>query len=550
MERRISMLKQYILDLHNEFAGYNSAKLRKDIMAGITVTAVALPLSLAFGVSSGADAAAGLITAILAGLIISMLSGASYQISGPTGAMSAILIAVVAQYGLDGVFIACLLAGILLVIAGLLKFGRVVSIIPMPVITGFTSGIAIIIAMGQVDNFFGVESSGENPIAQIMSYIENGFHPDFATVLIGIITVVTMIVWPKKWNAIIPSSLAALLLVLLINALLKLPVAVVGDIPKTFLPENRLVFGDLSLAKIESLIWPAISIAALGMIESLLCGASAGRMVGEKMNGDRELVAQGIGNMIIPFFGGVPATAAIARTSVAIKAGMQTRLTGIFHAVGLLLSMFLLSPIMSSIPMSALAGILIVTAWRMNEWESIHYIFSHKFKGAIFKFILTLLATVVFDLTVAIVAGIALSAILFVINSADVEMNISKVDIEKLEDKGIKLDQAYDDIRVVYLTGPIFFATVSSLTDRLEDISQGIMILSMRGVSSIDGSGVQALLEFCELKKQEGVTIIFSGVQRRVLSRFERGGILEVIGEDNVFWSTDQALAKINQIQR
>jgi len=549
MERRISMLKQYIHDLHNEFAGYNSEKLRKDIMAGITVTAVALPLSLAFGVSSGADAAAGLITAILAGLIISMLSGASYQISGPTGAMSAILIAVVAQYGLDGVFIACLLAGILLVIAGLLKFGRVVSIIPMPVITGFTSGIAIIIAMGQVDNFFGVESSGENPIAQIMSYIENGFNPDFATLLIGIITVVTMIVWPKKWNAIIPSSLAALLIVLIINTVLKLPVAVVGDIPKTFFPENRLVFSDLSLAKIEALIWPAISIAALGMIESLLCGASAGRMVGEKMNGDRELVAQGIGNMIIPFFGGVPATAAIARTSVAIKAGMVTRLTGIFHAIGLLLSMFLLSPIMSSIPMSALAGILIVTAWRMNEWESIHYIFSHKFKGAIFKFLLTLLATVVFDLTVAIVAGIVLSAILFVINSADVEMNVSKVDIEKLEGKGIKSNQTYEDIRVVYLTGPIFFATVSSLTERLEDINQGVMILSMRGVSSIDGSGVQAMVEFCELKKQEGVKIIFSGVQRRVLSRFERGGILDVVGEDNIFWSTDQALAKINQIQ-
>ncbi len=543
------MLKQYIHDLRNEFTGYNSEKLRKDIMAGITVTAVALPLSLAFGVSSGADAAAGLITAILAGLIISMLSGASYQISGPTGAMSAILIAVVAQHGLDGVFIACLLAGILLVIAGLLKFGRVVSIIPMPVITGFTSGIAIIIAMGQVDNFFGVNSSGENPIAQIMSYIENGFNPDFATVLIGMITVATMIVWPKKWNAIIPSSLAALLIVLVINAILKLPVAVVGDIPKTFLPENRLVFGDLSLTKIEQLIWPAISIAALGMIESLLCGASAGRMVGEKMNGDRELVAQGIGNMIIPFFGGVPATAAIARTSVAIKAGMVTRLTGIFHAVGLLLSMFLLSPIMSSIPMSALAGILMVTAWRMNEWESIHYIFSHKFKGAIFKFMLTLLATVVFDLTVAIVAGIALSAILFVINSADVEMNISKVDIEKLEDKGINLDQKYEDIRVVYLTGPIFFATVSSLTERLEDINQGIMILSMRGVSSIDGSGVQAMAEFCELKKQEGVKVIFSGVQRRVLSRFERGGILDVVGEDNVYWSTDQALAKITQIQ-
>lgn len=543
------MLRQYVQDLQNEFAGYGTAKLRRDLMAGITVTAVALPLSLAFGVSSGADAAAGLITAILAGLIISMLSGASYQISGPTGAMSAILIAITAQYGLEGVFIACLLAGIILVLAGILKFGRVVSIIPMPVITGFTSGIAIIIALGQVDNFFGVQSAGETAIEKVMSYFELGFHPDWATVAIGVLTVLIMIFWPKNWNAIIPSSLAALLVVLCLNMVLKLPVDVVGDIPKTLFPENRLAFGDLSLAKIEGLLWPAISIAALGMIESLLCGASAGRMTGEKMNGDRELVAQGIGNMIIPFFGGVPATAAIARTSVAIKAGMATRLTGIFHAVGLLLSMFLLSPIMSAIPMSALAGILMVTAWRMNEWESIHYFFSRKFGGAIMKFSLTLAATVVFDLTIAIVVGIVLSAILFVINSAEVEMNISKIDNDKLKKKGISICKDHDHIRVIYLTGPIFFATVHSLTKRLEDAHQGVMILSMRGVSSIDTSGVQAMLEFCEAKKQEGITIVFSGVQANVLKRFEKGGVLDVVGRDHVYWSTDLALAEMDMNQ-
>ena len=543
------MLRQYVQDLQNEFAGYGTAKLRRDLMAGITVTAVALPLSLAFGVSSGADAAAGLITAILAGLIISMLSGASYQISGPTGAMSAILIAITAQYGLEGVFIACLLAGIILVLAGILKFGRVVSIIPMPVITGFTSGIAIIIALGQVDNFFGVQSAGETAIEKVMSFFEIGFHPDWATVAIGVLTVLIMIFWPKNWNAIIPSSLAALLVVLCLNMVLKLPVDVVGDIPKTLFPENRLAFGDLSLAKIEGLLWPAISIAALGMIESLLCGASAGRMTGEKMNGDRELVAQGIGNMIIPFFGGVPATAAIARTSVAIKAGMATRLTGIFHAVGLLLSMFLLSPIMSAIPMSALAGILMVTAWRMNEWESIHYFFSRKFGGAIMKFSLTLAATVVFDLTIAIVVGIVLSAILFVINSAEVEMNISKIDNDKLKKKGISICKDHDHIRVIYLTGPIFFATVHSLTKRLEDAHQGVMILSMRGVSSIDTSGVQAMLEFCEAKKQEGITIVFSGVQANVLKRFEKGGVLDVVGRDHVYWSTDLALAEMDMNQ-
>lgn len=543
------MIKQYMNDLRHEFSGYGAVKLRKDIMAGITVTAVALPLSLAFGVSSGADAGAGLITAILAGFIISMLSGASYQISGPTGAMSAILIAVVAKHGLEGVFIAGLLAGIILVLAGLLKFGRVISIIPMPVITGFTSGIAIIIALGQVDNFFGVESSGETTIAKVISYFQNGFHPDLATVFIGLLAVVTMIVWPKKWNTIIPSSLAGLLVVLVVNAFLKLPVAVVGEIPQTLLPENRLTLANLSLAQMEPLIWPAVSIAALGMIESLLCGASAGRMVGEKLNGDRELVAQGIGNIIIPFFGGVPATAAIARTSVAVKAGMATRLTGIFHAVGLLLSMFLLSPVMSKIPMSALAGILIITAWRMNEWESIRYFFSRRFTGAIFKFSLTLAATVLFDLTVAIIAGIVLSSILFVINSAEVEMNISKIDTKKLKEKGITIRKESDNIRVIYLTGPIFFATVHSLTKRLDDIHKDIMIFSMRGVSSIDTSGVQAMLEFCETMQKQGVTIVFSGVQPNVFKRFEKGGLIDLIGEEHFFWSADQAIAKIDSMQ-
>ncbi len=264
-----------------------------------------------------------------------------------------------------------------------------------------------------------------------------------------------------------PSSLAGLIVVLILNAFLNLDVAVVGEIPQTLLPASRLSLAGISLDTISSLMVPAISIAALGMIESLLCGASAGRMKGEVLNADRELVAQGIGNMIIPFFGGVPATAAIARTSVAIKAGLQTRLTGIIHAVVLLLSMFLLAPVMSQIPLSALAAVLMVTALRMNEWETIRYLFGRRFKGAILKYLLTLVVTVCFNLTVAILAGIAFSAFLFIINLAQVEVHVSEVDPDKLGEKGIPAHTAHQQTRVVYLTGTIFFVTVNQLNKEL-----------------------------------------------------------------------------------
>ena len=375
------MLRGFAEDLKQEFRGYNSAALMKDLMAGLTVTAVALPLALAFGVSSGADAASGLITAIIAGLVMSLLAGGYYQISGPTGAMAAILTSLVAGYGLDGVFIATLLAGILLLLAGILRLGKLTSFIPAPVITGFTSGIAIVIALGQIDNFFGTHSEGATAIAKLASYGTLSFHPNLTSVGIGLFVVLFMVFFPKKWNAVVPASLVSIILTTAFSIFMGLDVPVVGTIPQTLFPEKRLVFSALDLSTITNLIMPAFSIAILGMIESLLCGASAGQMTGVRLKSNQELIAQGVGNILLPFFGGIPATAAIARTSVAIRSGAKTRLTGMFHAVGLLISMFLLAPVMSQIPMAALAGVLMVTAWRMNEWNSILYMFSHKFKG-------------------------------------------------------------------------------------------------------------------------------------------------------------------------
>jgi SulP family sulfate permease len=541
------VLSDFILDLKNEFKGYNGQKFSKDLMAGITVAAVALPLALAFGVGSGATAAAGLVTAIIGGVIIGALSGASFQISGPTGAMTAILIMLAHRFGLNGIFIASFLAGIILILAGIFKLGRVIYFIPSSVITGFTSGIAVIIALGQLDNLFGVTSEGELAITKFLSYFTQGFNPDLPTLAIGLLVIVIMILWPKKWNDKIPSSLASLIIVLIINSILKLDIAVVGEIPKTIFLSDRLSLTSISIGQFTEFLVPALSIAALAMIESLLCGAAAGKLKNEKLNADRELVAQGIGNVIIPFFGGVPATAAIARTSVAIKSGCETRLTGIIHAVILLLSMFLLAPVMSAIPLSALAGVLIMTAWRMNDWDNIRYIFSHRFKAGIAKFAITLGATVVLDLTKAIIIGVAFSAVLIVVRITDIDITISKVENERLEEIGINIPRVPEHIRVAYLTGTIFFAVVEKLKSQLSELQNtSVLILSMRGVPVIDLSGLQALTELTVSLQESGIKVILTSVQPKVMKKLVQGGLIEIVGEDHVFDSAEYAIVYAN----
>lgn len=543
-------MKGYLSDLRREFSGYNGKRFSQDLMAGITVAAVALPLALAFGVSSGADAAAGLITAILAGIVIGLLSGASYQISGPTGAMAAVLAGVVASHGLQGVFVATLLAGVLLVLAGVLRLGRLVSIIPMPVITGFTSGIALVIALGQLDNFFGTHTAHPGSLGMLQTYVEQGFHPHLQTTLIGLFVVLFMVLWPKKWQAVFPSSLAALLVVLIANAFLKWDVAVVGEIPRTLLPAVRLTPADIDLAALGGLMTPAVSIAVLGMIESLLCGASAGNMKGETIRADRELVAQGIGNMILPFFGGVPATAAIARTSVAIKAGQQTRVTGIVHALGLLASMFLLSPVMSRIPMAALAGVLMVTAWRMNEWHTIRYLVSHKLKSAILAFGVTLACTVLFDLSIAIAAGMALCCVIFAFQCVQhTEVTISEVDPQRLQRINLSYHPRHTNVRVVYISGAIFFGSAGYLERSLAQLPGDTtsVILSVRGVSTVDATGIQVFSRFIQAQQARGTHIYFTGANQAFRTAMDRGGVTKLVGASAFCWSTLDALSHIAQ---
>ncbi|WP_312651061.1 SulP family inorganic anion transporter [Aminipila sp.] len=539
----MNLARSYVLELVNEFEGYNGKRFTKDLMSGITVAAVALPLAIAFGVGSGATAAAGLVTAIIGGIVIGALSGASFQISGPTGAMTAILVTLAAKYGMQGILISCFLAGVMLVIAGFLKLGRVIYFIPSSVITGFTSGIAIIIALGQLDNFFNVTSKGSLAINKFFSYFTGGFNPDPYTAAIGVMVIIIMLIWPKKWNEKIPSSLASLVIVLIFNYFAKFDVAVVGDIPKTIFLQDRLTFQVLKSVELLDFFIPALSIAALAMIESLLCGASAGKMKHEKLNGDVELVAQGFGNIVIPLFGGVPATAAIARTSVAIKAGCETRLTSIIHSIVLLLSMFILAPIMSAIPLSALSGVLIVTAWRMNDWENIHFIFQHKFKSGMAKFFITMGATVVLDLTQAIIIGVAFSAILIVVRLTDIDVTISEIDRDKLENIGIKIPQVSDKIRVAYLTGTIFFAVVDKLITQLSELENTkVLILSMRGVPVMDLSGVQGMIELINILQEHGTEVMFTSVQPKVLKKMQRAGILDMVGKENVFSSAEHAI--------
>ncbi|GAA0751436.1 SulP family inorganic anion transporter [Clostridium sartagoforme] len=543
------MFKSYIKDIKNEFKGYGLLNFKQDIMAGITVTAVALPLALAFGVSSGATAAAGLITAILSGVVIGALSGGSFQISGPTGAMSAILVALFQKYGLEGVWIAGALAGIILILAGIFKLGKIVSYIPTPVITGFTSGIALIIAIGQLDNFFGVSTkSSESAAIKVLNFLSTPLHPNWYAISIGLLVVIIMMIWPKKFNNIIPSSLIALIIILVINMIFKLPVDIIGDIPQKLLLDDRLHITSINFEIVKSVLVPAISIAALAMIESLLCGEVGKKMKGDTFDANRELIAQGVGNFIIPFFGGVPATAAIARTSVAIKSGAQTRLVSMFHSVFLMLSMFLLAPVMSSIPLSALAGILMVTAWRMNEWENIKYIFSKKFKGAILKFLITMFATVALDLTQAILIGVIFSSLLFIVKIANMDISVSEVD-EKRLDNIVSKSNNLSSIKVMYFTGPLFFATTEKFKKEILSIRDAkVIILSMRGVPLIDTSALQALSEVIEEIESRGCRIMLCGLQQSVKDIIDKSGFEEKLGSNMIFWSADQAIKSAKTI--
>jgi SulP family sulfate permease len=474
------------------------------------------------------------------------LAGAPYQISGPTGAMSAVLIVLVSRYGLEGIWVAGLFSGALLLAIGLLRLGRFIAFIPSAVISGFTSGIALIIFIGQIDNFLGIQTPAtETAAGKLFGYFSMMFTPDWRALSLGLVVIGAMILWPGQWNARFPASLLGIVLATLLNWMMNWPTSMIGDIPRTLFLEQRLSLSNISWGNLPDFIAPVLTITALGAVESLLCGAVGSNMTGVRLQANQELIAQGMGNMLIPFFGGVPATAAIARSSVGIKSGGQTRLVSIIHAIGLLLSMFLLTPFMARIPLAALAGVLMVTAVRMNEWSAIKFMFGKRFKTDMIAFTITMLATIVLDLTQAILIGSFLAGAVFLNKIASIDIDVQEVDAGKLRQRGIETAGKCQHVRVAFLTGPLFFAATGQFNEAFQNLSNThALILSMRGVPLIDSAGLEAIYRLYERLHAQGGVLMFAGIHDNARQMMERGGLVEQIGEDNFFWSSDHAIVQ------
>lgn len=536
--------------LQREFAGYDRVAGRQDLIAGLTVAAVALPLALAFGVASGSTPAAGLVTAIVGGFLIGVLGGAPYQISGPTGAMSAVLITIAHQQGIRGLWIAGGMAGALILAIGLLRLGRIVNLIPAPVITGFTSGIALVIFIGQIDSFLGIETPAEDrSIAKLAGYVREPLPPvNWYAVTCGLIVIATMLLLPRlKRVHAIPAALVGIALATAFAWNLGWNAETIGSIPKGIVLDDRLIPQRSDLDLIPVLLLPAVAIGMLGSIESLLCGVVGGRMTGRKLAVNQELIAQGIGNIALPFFGGVPATAAIARTSVGVKAKGVTRMVSVVHSVALLLGALFFGTQLGHIPIAALAGVLFVTAWRMNEWHSIRYYWDHRLVGAIAAFLGTMLATVALDLTQAILIGMGLSVVLFLREASRLDVNSAPVRWAEL---GVTSNDA-PEASVVYISGPLFFGSVNQLVERIESAPfSKTLILSMRGVPIADVSSVQAIEHIWRDHARKGGTIYLTGLQPAVSTMFERTGLIRNIGEQHVLWSADQAIVRLAELAR
>ena len=526
-----------------EFAGYRRQDLQSDLLAGLTVAAVALPLALAFGVASGATAAAGLVTAVLAGVLLGALGGASFQVSGPTGAMSAVLVVVAAKHGVEGVWIAGAMAGALILLMGLFRMGRVVSYIPSPVITGFTSGIALVIAIGQLDNVFGVHvDGGDTSLGKLVAYVTRGITPSWQALATASIVMATMVLLPRVTRRI-PGSLVGIAAASVVPALLGWDVATIGVLPRGIVLEHHLTVGMLHPDVLLDLVLPAVSIAALASIESLLCGAVGGTMTGTKIDTNQELLAQGLGNLLIPFFGGVPATAAIARTSVGIKSGGRTRLVSIVHGLAILGASLVAAPLIARVPLAALGGVLMVTAFRMNEWETIRFFIHRRLRHAIIAMAVTMLATVVLDLTQAIIIGVAVSALVFLRQASAIDVSRQPVDLDRMRERGHDLDTAHPHVQVIYVTGPLFFGSVTAFLESLEGIPESdTIILSLRGVPTIDAMGPQAIHEVIDRQEHGGGAVHLAGTQRAVASRLRQGGVLSRLGLSRIHWSADHAI--------
>lgn len=512
---------------------------RGDLMGGLTAAIVALPLALAFAIASGVDPKAGLYTAIVAGCIAAIFGGSPVQITGPTGAMAVIILGIVTKYGIEKIWLAGVLAGMIQVALGMAKLGRLVKFIPYPVTAGFTNGIAIIIFFGQLNNFLGLRlHRTEHFLPGLWQTFSHLSETHWATVAIAGLVIGTKLLWAKLPTSI-PGSLIGLVLATTIVSVWHLDVPTIGSIPQALpLPHAISHWHDFGL--IRELINPAMALAALGSIESLLSAVVAdGMTVSEKHDSDRELIGQGIANIVVPFFGGIPATGAIARTAVNIRAGGRTRLSGVIHSLTLATIVLALAPLASRIPLAALAGILMVTSLRMLEWEAIGLLLRATYADFTVM-MLTWFVTICFDLVLAVEVGLIAAGALFIKRMSD--LSLGKIPEAEAFPPGTPLELGRQ-IAVYRVDGPMFFGAAERFVTFLRDEPEvRYLILRMRFVPNMDTTGLVALEDIYHDLKRRGCQLLLSGLQPEVEGLLERTGLLQKIGASNCFDSTDAAV--------
>ena len=540
---------------------YDKKTFMSDLMAGIIVGIVALPLAIAFGIASGVTPEKGIITAIVAGLVISLFGGSKVQIGGPTGAFIIIIYGIIQKYGFEGLTIATLMAGLFLVLFGLLRLGTIIKYIPYPIVVGFTSGIAVTIFTTQIKDLFGLTlpSNPSDFIEKWGVYLQNFNTIDPWCALIGVASVVVIAVTPR-FSKKIPGSLIAIILMTIVALLLKnfagvLSIETIGD---RFSISNELPAAqvpDMNWETIKSLVSPAITIAILGAIESLLSATVADGVIGDHHDSNTELVAQGLANIASPLFGGIPATGAIARTMTNIKNGGKTPVAGIIHAVVLLLIFLFLMPLAKYIPMACLAGVLVVVSYGMCGWRSFLELMKNP-KSDVTVLLITFFLTIIFDLTIAIEVGLIIACLLFMkrmSETTDIKAITEEIDLNQdAEFSTGNLDHLIipQGVEVYEINGPYFFGAGNKFEEIMDSFGDRpkVRIIRMRKVPFVDSTGIHNLTNLCEMSKKEGIQIVLSGVREKVNGQLEHAGFYHLIGEENICSHINLALKRANEI--
>ena len=533
---------------------YSKQTFSADLMAGIIVGIVALPLAIAFGIASGVSPEKGIITAIIAGFIISLLGGSKVQIGGPTGAFIVIVYGIIAQYGEKGLIVATIMAGALLILLGLFKLGTIIKFIPYPIVVGFTSGIAVTIFTTQIKDLFGMttESAPAEFLEKWACYFQHIGTIDPYSTAVGILSIIIIVLTPRISKKI-PGSLVAIVVMTLVVFLLKryagiTSIETIGDRFQIKASLPGVAVPDMSWEVVKNLFPAAVTIAVLGAIESLLSATVADGVTGDKHDSNQELLAQGAANIITPFFGGIPATGAIARTMTNINNGGKTPVAGLIHAVVLLLILLCLGPLTKHIPMACLAGVLVVVAYNMSEWRTFRALMSNP-RSDVAVLLITFLLTVLFDLTVAIEVGLVIACLLFMKRVAETT-NISVLtdEIDPNADVDVALNAEHltipDGVEVYEIDGPYFFGIANKFEEQMVMLHDRpkIRIIRMRKVPFIDSTGIHNLTILCKTSQREGIRIILSGVNEQVHKTLEQAHFYDLLGEENICSNINIAL--------